>query len=56
MIIKFREERIAELEARLSKADDPVNESVTTDATGLSECANCPNLNKQLADAKKEIS
>ena len=54
MIIKFREERIAELEARLQKANDPANnDSMTTDQTNATEFAS---LKKQLADAKTEIS
>ena len=40
MIIKFREERIAELEARLQKANDPANnDSMTTDQTNATEFA-----------------
>ncbi len=47
MIIKFREERIAELEARLQKANDPANnDSMTTDQTNATECDNCASLEK----------
>ena len=49
MIIKFREERIAELEARLAKSQTgSPNESIN--------CDECPSLKKQLADAQTEIA
>ena len=41
MIIKFREERIAELESRLSKSEesDAASSGVETDASSQAECA-----------------
>ena len=54
MIIKFREERIAELEARLDKAEEAQRTGETC-APGES-CEDCASLRKQLKDAQKEIS
>jgi len=59
MIIKFREERIAELEARLTKAEDCSHGTTTCDSTQSNEAGECPlclSLKKELEDAKKEIS
>ena len=54
MIIKFREERIAELEARLARAEESRADS--TAASSDAACENCPSLRKQLEDAAKEIA
>ena len=59
MIIKFREERIAELEARLTKAEDCSHNATTTCDSITSEqadCALCLSLKKELSDARTEIS
>lgn len=50
MIIKFREERISELENRLARAEDE-NRDENEDG-----CETCPALKQQIEDAKKEIS
>lgn len=51
MIIKFREERIRELEAR-------VNQLQNDDKSGQTghDCQKCNDLTRQLADAQREIS
>ena len=61
MIIKFREERIAELEARLAKAEDCSHNGTTLTncdslSTSTADCPLCLSLKKELDDAKKEIS
>ena len=54
MIIKFREERIAELEARLARAEESRADSTAASSDGA--CENCPSLRKQLEDSAKEIA
>ena len=54
MIIKFREERIAELETKLSNAESISQGDTSATSTGDSEVLD--SLRKQLADAQKEIS
>ena len=51
MIIKFREERINELESRLTTSTETSGVSGSTN-----DCDKCIMLNKQLEDAQKEIS
>ena len=52
MIIKFREERIKELEARLG-----IQRDETSGISGsTNDCEKCIMLNKQLEDAQKEIA
>lgn len=57
MIIKFREERIAELESKLANANSS-SETATNDTSsaGGSKCEECPILKKQIEDAQQEIS
>ena len=53
MIIKFREERISDLEARLAKATENADGS---GAAAVSDSEECASLRKQLDEAKREIS
>lgn len=59
MIIKFREERIAELESKLAKAQEDMTSTTATSDSAMGagdDCTECQGLKKQLDDAKKEIS
>jgi len=53
MIIKFREERIADLEARLAKATEGSECNSTAPSEG---CNDCTVTKKQLDDALRENS
>lgn len=61
MIIKFREERIAELETKLAKAQDDLTsshggETAASESGHGGDCIECQSYKKQLDDANKEIS
>lgn len=53
MVLKFREDRISELENKLAKMKEAQNSGTTsTECSG--DCEECKSLKVQLANAKKE--